>query len=55
MNVHYFNDKDPLHRLISPTSWFYRFTLTWKNSLEPTASFGILDVGFYTLSCFLYD
>lgn len=49
MNIHYFDDNDPLQHLIPPSSWFYRFTLTWKGSLEPTTSFGALKVVFLML------
>lgn len=47
MNIHQFDDTDPLHLLISKSSWFYRFTLTWKGSLEPMGKFGDLKVMFF--------
>ena len=47
MHIHFFDDKDPLQCHISPSSWFFRFTLTWKGSLEPTRSSGILNVSFF--------
>jgi hypothetical protein len=47
MNIHHFDDNDPHQSLISPSSWFYRFRVTWKGSLEPTKSFAILKVSFY--------
>ena len=49
MTIHHFDDHDPLQHLISPSSWFYRFTLTWKSSMEPTKGFSIVDVSFYCL------
>ena len=51
MNIHHFDDTEHLRPKISTSSWFYRFTLTWKGSLEPIpGSYAILEVIFNPIS-----
>ena len=32
IKIHHFDDRDPTQTHITPSSWFYRFTLTWEGS-----------------------
>jgi len=49
MNIHYSDDTKYLNPKTSTSSWFHRFTISWNKSLEPSTSFGILEVLFNPL------